>query len=188
MPCDDPKLCVALLVTMLGAAAGCAGPPETVFFVAVGARDEVPKARGACRLAEARPSAPLRFDPAGATYEAVDPGRVRIPCERGVVVLDVRRASRLHVDSTQAVKRGDLLMMELQAYDDAGQRLSVGRAPVAWSFTGALGPRKPPVCTGAEGACAPENAGYAVAFDEGEGQVVARFSGLSSRIVVRVMP
>ncbi|MDI1451427.1 hypothetical protein [Polyangium sp. 6x1] len=178
----------AACLTMLGALVGCAKPPETVYFVAVGARDEVPKARGVCRVAEARPSAPVRFDPAGQTYEALDPGRVRIPCEQGVVVLDVRRPSRVHVDTTQAAKRGDLLVMELQAFDDAGQRLSFGRAPVAWSFTGALGPRRPPACTGTEGACAPENAGYAVAFDEGEGQVLARFGGLSSRVVVTVLP
>ncbi|MDI1483827.1 hypothetical protein [Polyangium sp. y55x31] len=188
MPRAEPLFCAALLATMLGALAGCAKPPETVYLVAVGARDDMPKARGACRIAEARPSAPIRFDPAGQTYEAVDPGRVQIPCEQGVVVLDVRRPSRVRVDTTQAAKRGDLLVMELLAFDDAGTRLSLGRAPIAWSFTGALGPRRPPACTGTETACAPENAGYAVAFDEGEGQVLARFGGLSSRIVVTVSP
>lgn len=188
MPRAEPLFCAASLATMLGALAGCAKPPETVYFVAVGARDDVPTARGACRIAEARPRAPIRFDPAGRTYEAVDPGRVQIPCEQGVVVLDVRRPSRIRVDTTQATKRGDLLVMELLAFDDAGTRLSLGRAPIAWSFTGALGPRRPPACTGAEAACAPENAGYAVAFDEGEGQVLARFGGLSSRVVVTVLP
>ncbi|MRG96243.1 hypothetical protein [Polyangium spumosum] len=184
---DETLSHAALLLTMVAALPSCAKPAETVFFVAVGARDDVPKARGACRVAEARPRSKIQFDPSGVTYEALDPGQVRIPCEHGVVVLDVRRPSRVHVDATRAVKRGDALVMRLEAFDETGQRLSIGRAPVAWSFTGALAPRRPEPCAGDEAKCPPENAGFAGAFDEGEGQVLARFGGLSSRIVVHVL-
>ncbi len=167
---------------------GCEGARESVHLVAVGARDVVPLAFGVCRIAEARPSAPVHFGPTGETYEAVDPGRVRIPCERGVVVLDVRRASRISVDTSRVAKRGDFLVMQAQAFDESGARLSIGEAPVLWSFTGALASRTLPECSDGETPCPPRNAGYAGAYDEGEGQVLARFGGLSSRIVVTVTP
>jgi hypothetical protein len=168
---------------------GCKKPVnESVHLVAVGAREAIPAIHGPCRLPDVRPGAPAHFSPTGETFEAVDPGRVRMACERGIVVLDVRRPSRLGIDTTQVVKRGDLLVTRAQAFGAEGERLSIGEAPVSWSFSGALAPRPPPFCTLEASACPPGNAGFAKAYDDGEGGVVARFGALSARVVVTVLP
>jgi hypothetical protein len=176
------------LALALAALSGCGkSENEDVHLVAVGARDATPTTLGPCRTAEARPESPVHFSPRGDTYEAVAPGRVRVPCQNGIVVLDVRRPSRVAIDTSQVVKRGDLLVMRVQAFAEGGERLSIGEAPVAWSFTGALSSRPPPACSEGAKVCPPQNGGFARAYDEGEGQVLATFAGLSSRISVSVV-
>lgn len=180
----------ALPIAMaLGILPGCKKPvDESVHLVAVGAYEAIPAVHGPCRIPDVRPGAPAHFSPTGETFEAVDPGRVRMVCERGMVVLDVRRPSRLGIDTTQVVKRGALLVMHAQAFGAEGERLSIGEAPVSWSFSGALAPRPVPACADEASACPPRNAGFAKAYDDGEGAVMARFGGLSARIVVTVLP
>jgi len=156
--------------------------------VAVGAHETLPSVHGVCRTNEARPSAPVFHLPGGDKYEAVSPGRVRIPCERGVVVLDVRQPSRLTIDATRTLKRGDALVLRAQLFDEKGNTLAMGDAPIAWSFTGAIAATSPSPCAADAKDCPPINAGFAKAYDEGEGHVLARFKDLSSRIVVRVSP
>lgn len=178
----------AVLAMALGALSACKKPPnESVHLVAVGAREALPKSQGPCRIPDVRPGAPVHFSPTGETFEAVDPGRVRIACERGFVVLEARRPSRLDIDTTQVVKRGELVVVRLQAFGEGGERLSIGEAPVSWSFTGALAPRPAPACTSDANACPPPNAGFAKAYDEGEGGVTARFGPLSARVAVSVL-
>jgi hypothetical protein len=179
---------VVALAIALATLPHCRKPPsESVHLVAVGAREALPKDQGPCRIPEVRPGAPVHFSPTGETFEAVDPGRVRIPCERGFVVLDVRRPSRLDIDTTRVVKRGELLEMRLQAFGEKGERLAIGAAPVSWSFTGALAPRPIPACVEDANACPPPNTGFAKAYDEGAGGVTARFGPLSAHIVVSVL-
>jgi len=189
MTSADTTLRAALIAMTLGLLSGCKSPPrESVHLVAVGARDRVPSVLGPCRTADARPSAPVQFSLTGDIYEAMSKGRVRIPCEQGVVVLDVRRPTRLDIDSSRVAKRGDMLAMQVRVFDEENTRLTIGAAPVSWSFTGALAPRQAPVCDDGEEACPLRNVGLARAYDDGASEVVARFGPLSARIVVNVLP
>lgn len=175
------RACVAIVAVLTGCNSAA------VFYVPTGASDRLSRWNGACDVSRAQPVGPVEFRGTGGDYVARSPGRVRVPCARGSLELDVRTAARIEIDPQGEIGAGNI-EFRVRAFDRGGHELDPGRdTSVEWSFSGALRSRSSHGCGDIILICPAASHGFAVAAP-GHGSAEAAAFGLRARAEHVVRP
>jgi hypothetical protein len=161
---------------------GCVGPGASTWEVAVGGSGALPTWKGGCDVDAAEGDGITIAD---GRWHAERPGRLRVPCERGALVLIARAVADLTI--TGAERLSGKGHYRLEAVDAKGKPLTLGdSSQVTWTLHGGLadGSR----CSHMTGTCLEPWQHNVVATSAGEATVSASFNGRSASFKVVVEP